>query len=300
MAYHVPVLLQQSVDALSVNPSGVYVDVTFGGGGHSREILRRLGPEGRLIAFDRDEDALANRPDDERLIMVHGNFRFLYNYLRYHQRLDVDGILADLGVSSHHFDTALRGFTFQKEAPLDMRMNASSPFRAADVLNGYSEARLREIFRGYGELANASRIAQSVVQARELAPLQTNLELLEAVGSCLPKFGENKVLARIFQALRIEVNGELTALRELLLQSVKVLRPGGRLCVITYHSLEDRMVKLFFREGQFEGQAEKDLFGHTHTPLRSVGTRFTTPDADELERNSRSRSAKLRVAERVL
>jgi len=299
MAYHIPVLLQQSVDALSVEPSGVYVDVTFGGGGHSREILRRLGPEGRLVAFDRDADALANRPDDDRLILVHGNFRFLYNYLKYHHISQVDGILADLGVSSHHFDTALRGFTFQKEAPLDMRMNASAPLRAAEVLNQYPEARLREIFRSYGELENAARMAQAVVKARETAPLTTNQELLAAVAGSLPKYGENKVLAKLFQALRIEVNGELNALRDLLFQSVKVLRPGGRMSVITYHSLEDRMVKRFLREGQFEGMAQKDLFGHAHTPFRTVGTRFVTPDEEELSQNSRSRSAKLRVAERV-
>ena len=299
MVYHVPVLLKQSVDALRIKPDGIYVDVTFGGGGHSREILSRLGPNGRLIAFDRDLDAFVNKPDDNRLLLTHGNFRFINNYLRYYGIDRVDGIIADLGVSSHHFDTAERGFTFQHEALLDMRMNTAGGITAMRVVNFYDQDRLTEMFRSYGELDNARRLSQFICKARESAVLKTNNDLVEAVKPCLPKYGENKILAKIFQAIRIEINGELTALKSLLSQSVKTVKAGGILSVITYHSLEDRLVKNFIRDGKFEGKAEKDIYGNTFTPFKPVANKIIIPDDTEIKENSRSRSAKLRIAERT-
>ena len=299
MVYHVPVLLKQSVDALKIKPDGIYADVTFGGGGHSREILSRLGPAGRLIAFDRDLDAFVNKPEDNRLLLIHGNFRFINNFLRYYGTGMVDGIIADLGVSSHHFDTAGRGFTFQQEALLDMRMNTAGGITAMRVVNFYDQDKLTDIFRSYGELDNARRLSVFICKARENAVLKTNNDLVEAVKPCLPKYGENKVLAKIFQAIRIEVNGELTALKSMLSQSVKIIKPGGILSVITYHSLEDRLVKNFIRAGKFEGIAEKDIYGNAFIPFKSVTNKIIIPDDAEIKENNRSRSAKLRVAERT-
>ena len=299
MVYHVPVLLGPSVDALKVKPDGIYLDLTFGGGGHSREILSRLGPAGRLIAFDRDIDAFINKPEDNRLLLIHGNFRFIDNFLRYYGIGSVDGIIADLGVSSHHFDTAGRGFTFQQEALLDMRMNTAGGITAMRVVNFYDQDKLTDLFRSYGELDNAYRLSQFICKAREGVILKTNKDLVEAVKPCLPKYGENKILAKIFQAIRIEVNGELTALKSMLSQSVKIVKPGGILSVITYHSLEDRLVKNFIRAGKFEGAADKDIYGNTFTPFKSVTNKIIIPDDAEINVNNRSRSAKLRIAERT-
>lgn len=298
--YHEPVLLHPSVDMLNIRPDGVYVDVTFGGGGHSREILSRLGKKGRLIAFDQDAEALTNAPQDKRLILVHSNFRFLRGQVRAAGFDHVDGILADLGVSSHHFDTAERGFSFRFEGPLDMRMNRSARTTAAAVVNNYSTEELIRIFRTYGELEKSHRVAMAIEKYRTTVhPLKTIQDLLEAVQECTPKLGESKFLARLFQALRIEVNGEMQALRMMLEQAVRLLDPeGGRLSVITYHSLEDRMVKNIIRSGSVDGKTEKDFFGRTTAPLKAVG-KAILPDAVETERNPRARSAKLRGAERI-
>lgn len=297
--YHVPVLLKESVDGLQIDPDGIYVDVTFGGGGHSREILHRLGPGGKLYAFDQDTDALKNKPEDERLTLIHGNFRFMGNYLRYYHVEKVNGILADLGVSSHHFDEVQRGFTFQSDAPLDMRMNTSANLTAARVLNEYSESSLSMIFSQYGEIDNARKLANFIVTYRQNEVLKTNQDLIAAAGTCIPRFSENKYLAKVFQALRIEVNGELNNLRAFLEQSVRILVPGGRLSVITYHSLEDRMVKQFLRQGKFDGEAEKDLYGRVFLPLRALQSKVIQPSEAEIAANSRARSAKLRIAERT-
>ncbi|MDD4031618.1 MAG: 16S rRNA (cytosine(1402)-N(4))-methyltransferase RsmH [Bacteroidales bacterium] len=297
--YHVPVLLKESVDGLQIDPDGIYVDVTFGGGGHSREILRRLGPGGKLYAFDQDADALKNKPEDERLTLIHGNFRFIGNYLRYYHVEKVNGILADLGVSSHHFDEVQRGFTFQSDAPLDMRMNTSANLTAAKVLNEYPESSLSMIFSQYGEIDNARKLANFIVTYRQNEVLKTNQDLIAAAGTCIPRFSENKYLAKVFQALRIEVNGELNNLRAFLEQSVRILVPGGRLSVITYHSLEDRLVKQFLRQGKFDGEAEKDLYGRVFLPLRALQSKVIQPSEAEIAANSRARSAKLRIAERT-
>ena len=296
--YHVPVLLEESVDALDIRPDGVYVDLTFGGGGHSREILRRLSRRGRLVAFDQARDACENVPDDPRLTFVESNFRFMRGWLRCLGVGPVDGILADLGVSSHHFDTQRRGFSFRFDAPLDMRMNQRARVTAADVVNGYDSGALTRILRDYGELDAPHRVAGYIVKARGDAPLQTIGELKEAVSPLLPRNAETKFLAKLFQALRIEVNGEMDALEMALEQSLRVLRPGGRLAVITYHSLEDRLVKNFMRSGNFGGVAEKDFYGRPVTPWEVVTRKAVTPPAAETERNPRSRSAKLRVAVR--
>lgn len=300
ITYHVPVLLQPAVDALNIKPDGIYVDVTYGGGGHSREILRRLGPEGRLLAFDQDADAEQNRTDDPRLTFVRSNFRFLKNFLRYYGISRVDGILADLGVSSHHLDAAQRGFSFRMEGPLDMRMNTRAHLTAADVVNTYDEERLADVFYLYGELKNARKLAATLVKARTKEPLTTMSALVEVLKPLLPRDRERKELAKACQALRMEVNGEMDALAEMLLSAIKVLKPGGRLVVITYHSLEDRMVKNVIKTGNVEGRAVKDFYGNLSAPLKTVGgSKPQVPDEDELERNPRSRSAKLRVAERV-
>ncbi|MDR2038880.1 MAG: 16S rRNA (cytosine(1402)-N(4))-methyltransferase RsmH [Bacteroidales bacterium] len=298
MMYHVPALLEESIEGLNIRPEGTYVDVTFGGGGHSKAILERL-TSGRLVALDQDSDALANRPDDRRLILEQGNFRFLRNYLAHHGYRKVDGILADLGVSFHHFDAAERGFTFQHDAPLDMRMNASGRITAGDVLNQYPEHQLRMIFSKYGEVPNASRLARQIISARLSGPIERNSGLLEAIQSCIPRGAENKYLAKVFQSLRIEVNRELENLRSLLLQSLDLLTEGGRMAVITYHSLEDRLVKNFFKNGLFEGEAPKDIYGHAEVPFRPVNTKVIVPSDDEVAVNSRSRSAKLRIGERL-
>ena len=292
--YHIPALLGESIDGLAVKPSGKYVDVTYGGGGHSRAILSLLGPEGRLVGMDQDIDAWNNRLDDDRFTFAHGNFAYLENFLRYYGIDGVDGILADLGVSFHHFDDVERGFTFRADAPLDMRMNRSSSFTARDLVNTYDEERLADVLYLYGELRQSRRLAAAIVKAR---PLATTGELVEAVRRLLKPSQEKKELSMVFQALRIEVNGELDALRKLLSQSLRVLDPGGRLAIITYHSLEDRMVKNFMRTGNVEGKQEKDFFGRIDTPWRVVTGKVIVPSADEVERNPRSRSAKLRVAE---
>ena len=292
--YHIPALLRESINGLAVKPSGTYVDATFGGGGHSRAILERLGNDGRLIGMDQDVDAWQNRLDDARFTFAYGNFAFIKNFLRYYGIDKVDGILADLGVSFHHFDTVERGFTFRADAPLDMRMNRSASFTARELLNTYSEERLADVLYLYGELRQSRRLAAAIVKAR---PLATTGELLSIVRPLVKPSQEKKELSMLFQALRIEVNGELDALRQLLSQSLEVLKPGGRLAVITYHSLEDRLVKNFMRSGNIEGRQEKDFYGRVNTPWRVVTGKVIAPDADEVSRNPRSRSAKLRVAE---
>ena len=294
--YHIPALLEASIQGLAIKPDGIYVDVTFGGGGHSRAIMAQLGPNGRLVGMDQDVDAIANSLQDERFTFAHGNFAYLKNFLRYYGITGVDGILADLGVSFHHFDSVERGFTFRADAPLDMRMNRSAAFSARDLLNTYSEERLADVLYLYGELRQSRRLAAAIVKAR---PLSTTGELVNAVRPLLKASQEKKELSMVFQALRIEVNGELDALRRLLSQSLEVLNPGGRLAVITYHSLEDRLVKNFMRAGNVEGKQEKDFYGRVNSPLRVVTGKVIVPDAQEVERNPRSRSAKLRVAELV-
>lgn len=298
--YHDPVLLHESVDMLNIRPEGIYVDVTFGGGGHSREILSRLGKKGRLLSFDQDAEALANAPDDKRLILVHNNFRFLRGCVRAAGFEHVDGVLADLGVSSHHFDTAERGFSFRFDGPLDMRMNQTGGGRtAADVVNTYETEALATLLGRYGELEKCFRVAGAIVRHRESAgPITTIGELLTATESVTPKGAESKFRARLFQALRIEVNGEMTALEMMLSQAIRLLRPGGRLSIITYHSLEDRLTKNFMRSGTADGRPEKDFFGRVTAPLRTVG-KVILPTDEEVARNPRARSAKLRGAERV-
>ena len=296
--YHVPVLMKESVDGLNVVPSGVYVDVTFGGGGHSREILSRLGPGGRLFGFDQDADAEANIPADPRFTFVRSNFRYLANWMRYYGVERIDGLLADLGVSSHHFDDPSRGFSFRFDAPLDMRMNKRDGMTAADVLNRYDEGRLADVFYLYGELKNSRRLAAAVVEARAAKPVVTTQDLMDATAALFKREREKKDMAKMFQALRIEVNREMEALRDMLAAAARLLRPGGRLSVITYHSLEDRIVKNFMRTGNADGVAEQDFYGRTRTPLAAVNNRVITPGGGEQERNPRSRSAKLRIAER--
>ena len=295
--YHIPVMLDQSVSALITNPDGIYADATFGGGGHTAAILSRLHDGGRVIAFDRDIDALDNRIDDSRLTLIHNNFRFIENFAR---QLDVhfDGILADLGVSSHQFDTADRGFSFRYDAPLDMRMNTEGGRTAADLVNDAAEEDLARILRVYGEVDNARKVAQFIVAARAKAPIRTTGDLDCAIAPALPKFAEHKHLAKVYQALRIEVNGELRALEKFLEGAVASLSDGGRLVVITYHSLEDRMVKNFIRTGNVEGKEDKDLYGRVRTPLEAVNRKPILPEEEEIARNTRARSAKLRVAEK--
>ncbi len=294
--YHTPVLLEESVGLLDLQPGGTYADLTFGGGGHSRRILRALGPVGRLYAFDQDRDTRANCPDDPRFHYVESNFRFLRGALRYRGVTAVDGILADLGVSSHHFDERERGFSFRGEAPLDMRMNQRGSLTAADIVNRYEAERLTRILGDWGELETPWKIAACIIRAREAEPILTTAQLVAAVAPCTPRRDESKFLTRLFQALRIEVNGEMEALGMALEQSLKVLRPGGRLVVISYHSLEDRMVKNFLRSGNLAGRIEKDFYGQVHTPFEVLTRKALTPSAEELERNPRSRSAKLRAA----
>lgn len=297
--YHIPALLPQCLEALNIKADGIYVDATFGGGGHSRAIVEHLGPEGHLYGFDQDEDALAGAIDDPRFTMVYGNFRFLSNFLRFYGAEHVDGILADLGVSFHHFDDAERGFSFRSDAWLDMRMNRHARLSARDIVNNYDEERLANILYLYGEVQKSRQIARAIVKARSAAPVDTISQLLEVVAPFIDKRKEKKDLACIFQALRIEVNGELDALREFLQQTVKALRPGGRLAIITYHSLEDRLVKNFMRSGNFEGKVEKDIFGRADLPLKLLSSKPIVADEAEVKANPRSRSAKLRVAERI-
>ena len=296
--YHVPVLLKESVDGLGIRPSGVYVDVTFGGGGHSREILSRLGDGGRLFGFDQDADAEANVPGDARFTFVRSNFRYLKNWMRYHGVDGIDGLIADLGVSSHHFDDETRGFSFRFDAPLDMRMNKRDGMTAADVLNKYDEAQLADVFYLYGELKNSRRIASAIAKARASKPLATTQDLIDATAQLLKREREKKDMAKVFQALRIEVNHEMDALKEMLAAATELLKPGGRLSVITYHSLEDRMVKNVIRTGNAEGTVKQDFYGRVSTPYTAVNNKVITPSEAEQEDNPRSRSAKLRIAER--
>lgn len=303
-AYHTPVLLRESVDGLAIRPGGVYVDATFGGGGHSQEILRRLGPEGRLYGFDQDADAESNiaamAGGDGRFTFVHSNFRWLRNWMRYYGVERIDGLLADLGVSGHHFDDASRGFSFRYDAPLDMRMNRQGGRTAADIVNGETQERLADILYLYGELRNSRRIAAAIVRARAAKPILTTQDLIAATEPLFRREKEKKDMARLFQALRIEVNHEMTALADMLTAATGLLAPGGRLSVITYHSLEDRMVKNLMRTGSTDGKAVEDpVYGREKPPYRLVNSKVTTPSAEELERNPRSRSAKLRVAERT-
>lgn len=297
--YHIPVLLHPSVDGMNIQPGGIYVDVTFGGGGHSREILRRMDDTARLYSFDQDEDAEKNIVDDPRFTFVRSNFRYLHNFLRYYHHEQVDAILADLGVSSHHFDDSERGFSFRFEGKLDMRMNKRSGLTAADVVNTYSEERLADLFYLYGELKNSRKLAATLVKARASAPLTTIEEFLAVVKPLFGREREKKELAKVFQALRIEVNQEMEALKEMLAATVRVLKPGGRLVVITYHSLEDRLVKNLMKTGNTEGRVVKDFFGRVETPFRLVTNKVIVPDEAEQQRNPRSRSAKLRIAERT-
>ncbi len=297
--YHIPVLLKPAVDGLDIHPEGTYVDTTLGGGGHTREILSRLGPQGRLLGFDQDEDAERNIPDDPRFTFVRSNFRFLHNFLRYHGISQIDGLLADLGVSSHHFDDSERGFSFRFDGALDMRMNKRAGQTAADIVNTYSEERLANVFYLYGELKNSRKLAAALVKARAAAPINTIGAFLDIVKPFFGREREKKEMARVFQALRIEVNQEMEALKEMLYAATDALRPGGRLAVITYHSLEDRMVKNLIKTGNVEGKMEKDFFGNTQTPFRAVNNKVIVPDDDETARNPRSRSAKLRIAEKL-
>lgn len=299
MVYHVPVLLKESVDGLAIRPDGIYVDVTFGGGGHSREILSRLGPDGRLFGFDQDEDAQRNIPDDPRFTFVRSNFRFLRNFLKYYGVEQVDGILADLGVSSHHFDDKNRGFSFRFDGALDMRMNRNAKMSAADVVNNYEEEKLAQIFYTYGELKNGRRLAAAIAKARTVKQINTVTDLMEVAKPLFPQEREKKETAKLFQALRMEVNHETDALREMLEETVKVLKPGGRLSVITYHSIEDRLTKNLIKTGNTDGKLEKDFFGRVEKPLRAVNNKVIVPDDNEIERNPRSRSAKLRIAEKT-
>ena len=297
--YHVPVLLGESIDALRLRPGGVYVDVTFGGGGHSREILRRLDPTARLFSFDQDADAERNVPQGhDNFTFVRSNFRYLKNWMRYYEVEHIDGLLADLGVSSHHFDDAERGFSFRFDAPLDMRMNKRAGMTAADVVNTYDEGRLADVFYLYGELKNSRRIAAALAKARAAAPVTTTQEFINAVEPLFRREREKKDMARLFQALRIEVNHEMTALRQMLAAATDLLAPGGRLSVITYHSLEDRMVKNVMKTGNAEGKAEQDFFGRVSSPFTLVNNKVIVPSDDEQRRNPRSRSAKLRIAEK--
>lgn len=294
--YHKPVLLKESVDALVSSPDGIYADATFGGGGHSREILSRLSEKGRLIAFDRDEDALKGAFDDPRFKLIHNNFRFIHNYSLLETESGFDGVLADLGVSSHQFDTAERGFSFRYDAPLDMRMNTQAQLTAQDVVNEYPVEELAKVFRIYGEVENAYKLASLIVSKRALSPISTTGDLDKAIESVTPKFAQHKYLAKVYQALRIEVNQEMRSLEKFLEGATKALKSGGRLAIITYHSLEDRMVKNFIKSGNVDGEVEKDVFGRSVQPLEAVNRKPILPLEEEISENTRARSAKLRIA----
>ena len=298
--YHVPVMLNESLDGLNIQASGNYVDVTFGGGGHSREILSRLSEDGRLFGFDQDADAENNIPADSRFVFVRSNFRYLYNFMRYHRvEGEIDGLLADLGVSSHHFDDKERGFSFRFDGLLDMRMNTRAGRTAADVLNTYTEEQLADLFYLYGELKVARKLAATLVRSRENKRIETIADFLEVIKPFVAKDKEKKFMAQAFQALRIEVNDEMRALKEMLQQTLQVLKPEGRLVVITYHSLEDRLVKNFLKTGNFEGKMEQDFYGNAKSPFRLVNNKVIVPTDKEIEQNPRSRSAKLRIAEKL-
>ena len=298
MEYHNPVLLKETVDGLNINPDGVYVDVTIGGGGHSKEILKRLGEKGKLFAFDQDSDALKNTIDDDRFTLIHENFRFVKRFLRFHGIKEVDGILADFGVSSHQFDVAERGFSTRFEADLDMRMNQENKLSAFHVVNEYEEEQLKQVFMQYGELRAAPAMAKLIVEHRKTEPIITSEQLKSVLRKFLPPRFENKVLAQIYQAIRIEVNQEIEVLKEFLLQTPETLKVGGRLSFISYHSLEDRLVKRFIRNGMFEGEPERDMFGNFEVPLKKVNG-LIVPTAAEIKLNNRARSAKLRIAEKI-
>ncbi len=304
MAYHKPVLLRESIDGLALRQGGVYVDLTFGGGGHSAEILKKL-KGGRLVAFDQDQDSMteAEKINDKRFLFISGNFRFFRNYLRYYEIYEVDGILADLGVSSHHFDEPERGFSFSMEGPLDMRMNKSSSTTAADVVNGYKPEQLAEVFFRYGELKNSRKLSRAIAETREKQPIKEIQGLVRIVDSCIPERisprQRNKYYAKVFQALRIEINKEVDSLREMLGETLSTLKKGGRLVVISYHSLEDRLVKNFMRAGNVEGKLERDFYGEPKSPFRPVNRKVIVPDESQIKENNRARSARLRIAERV-
>ena len=299
VCYHIPVMLNECMEGLAIKPDGVYVDVTFGGGGHSREILSRLGKKWTLYGFDQDADAENNIPEDDRFVFVRSNFRYLSNFMRFHGETEIDGLLADLGVSSHHFDDKDRGFSFRFQGMLDMRMNTRAGKTAADILNTYPEEALSTLFYLYGELKNSRKLASVIVKARETKPLETTDEFLALITPYIGKDKEKKMLAQVFQALRIEVNDEMRALREMLQQAMHLLKPGGRLVVMTYHSLEDRLVKNFFKSGNFEGTISQDFFGNIQSPFRLINNKVITPSSEEVEVNPRSRSAKLRIAEKL-
>ena len=297
MEYHNPVLLHPTVDGLNIKPDGIYVDVTFGGGGHSKEILKRLGPNGKLFAFDQDEDAVANTLQDDRFTLINENFRFIKRFLRFYGVKSVDGILADLGVSSHQFDVAERGFSTRFVADLDMRMSKKNELNAYRVVNEYDEQELRRVFLDYGELKNAPAIARTLVEARELEPIKNSEQFKTILYRFLPGHKSNKILAQMYQAIRIEVNQEMDVLKEFLEQSLEILNPEGRLSIMSYHSLEDRLVKRFMKNGMFEGEPERDFFGNFSVPFKTIG-KLIVPDDQEIKSNNRARSAKLRIAEK--
>ncbi len=298
MEYHNPVLLRDSVDGLAINPDGVYVDVTFGGGGHSAEILKRLSPNGQLFAFDQDADAAENAFDDSRFTLIPQNFRHIKRFLRLHQIKAVDGILADFGVSSHQFDVAERGFSTRFDAVLDMRMDQTGKVSAKTVINYYDEAELKRVFLDYGELKTAPSLARAIVEARANSFISDSTQLQDVLSKFIPEHYSNKILAQIYQAIRIEVNDEISAIRDFLPQALEILKPGGRLSVISYHSLEDRLVKRFFKNGMFEGEPERDMFGNFSVPMKNIG-KLIVPHKNEIHENSRARSAKLRIAEKL-
>ncbi len=296
--YHIPALLTETIEGLKIVPNGTYVDLTYGGGGHSRAIIEQLGENGRLLGFDQDEDVLQNVIDDRRFVFVKSNFRYLNNFLKYHKIEQVDGILADLGVSSHHFDSRERGFSFRFEGDLDMRMNKKATFSAKDVLNNYEEKELADIFYLYGEMKNSRKLASVIVRERKIQRIEKIEHLVSIVTPFIKKEKEKKELSMLFQALRIEVNQELEALKEMLEQTVSVLKPNGRLVILTYHSLEDRLVKNFFKSGNFDGKVEKDFYGNVVSPFQVINKKVITATDEEIERNPRARSAKLRIAEK--
>ncbi len=298
MEYHNPVLLNASVDGLNIKPDGIYVDVTFGGGGHSKEILKRLGPNGKLFAFDQDEDALANSLPDERFVLINENFRYLKRFLRFHNVKSVDGILADLGVSSHQFDVAERGFSTRFDAELDMRMSQKNDLNAFRVVNEYDAENLKRVFLEYGELKNAPAIARVIIEEREITSIKNTEQLKLVLSRFLPAHKSHKILAQMYQAIRIEVNQEMEVLKEFIEQSLETLNTGGRLSVISYHSLEDRLVKRFIKNGLFEGEPERDFFGNFSVPFKTIG-KLIVPDSNEIKINNRARSAKLRIAEKL-
>jgi 16S rRNA (cytosine1402-N4)-methyltransferase len=298
MVYHIPALLNESIDGLNIRPDGIYVDVTFGGGGHSMEILKKL-KTGKLIAFDQDQDAAVNVPADEHFLFLDQNFRFLKNNLLFNNIESIDGLIADLGVSFHQFDEPDRGFTFRQNAPLDMRMNKSGKVTAAQLLNTQEETEIADIFYRYGELQNSRRIAKEIINSRSRKPLSSVNDMIDAIGKLAPFRQEHKFYARVFQALRIAVNHEIDYLREMLVQALEMLNPGGRLVVITYHSLEDRIVKNFMKTGNFEGEEKKDFYGNIETPFRIINRKGTTPGDEEIANNNRARSARLRIAEKI-